>query len=407
MSSAAQPKIFKKYEIVESGGHHGGGWKVAYADFMTAMMAFFLLMWILASSDEQKLRGIAEYFTNATLPGGSGVLDGATLGPPGVLTASNGAVVARGSELGKIDDPTPAQWEVRDVTNTSDVQNKRVGHTESLQEVPASGKSGESGAKAATTASALTTDFSEKAAAAAQAETREGTLNNAGQTLHQSKASDRGRFEALRQDLKQAMQESPELQAIAENVIFEETPEGLSIQIIDQEGKPMFSSGRANITSAFGTLLNRLGQSLAYLPNDIVLEGHTDAVPFTVNAGYDNWDLSADRANATRRAFKAAGVQDSRFLRVSGLADTDPLVPEKPNDASNRRITILVQYQDHVPAPAAAPAPASIPTDDADLEKTGPMPASKQAASKSVQMQAETAQEQLERVAHNLRSALR
>ena len=119
MSATAEPKIFKKIEVVEGGGHHGGGWKVAYADFMTAMMAFFLLMWILASSDEQKLRGIAEYFTTATLPGGSGVLDGATLGPPGTLTASNGNVVARGSELGKNDATPVSQWEVKDVTETT------------------------------------------------------------------------------------------------------------------------------------------------------------------------------------------------------------------------------------------------------------------------------------------------
>ncbi|MFC6587716.1 flagellar motor protein MotB [Sulfitobacter pacificus] len=137
MAANTQPKIFKKYEIVEGGGHHGGGWKVAYADFMTAMMAFFLLMWILASSDEQKLRGIAEYFTNATMPGGIGLLDGSTLGPPGTLTASNGSVVARGSELGKIDDPAPARWEVRDTTVTSDPSEKVPGTREGAHEAPA------------------------------------------------------------------------------------------------------------------------------------------------------------------------------------------------------------------------------------------------------------------------------
>ena len=124
MVATTQPKIFKKVEVIEGGGHHGGGWKVAYADFMTAMMAFFLLMWILASADEQKLRGIAEYFTNATLPGGTGVLDGATLGPPGTLTASNGSVVARGSELGNMDDPTPANWEINDTTASTDPKER-------------------------------------------------------------------------------------------------------------------------------------------------------------------------------------------------------------------------------------------------------------------------------------------
>ena len=131
--------IIKKIEVVEGHGHHGGAWKVAYADFMTAMMAFFLLMWILSSSDEQKLRGIAEYFTDATMPGGSGVLDGATLGPPGTLNASNGATVARGSDRGEVDDPSPASWEVMDVTQTARPDDTSRGTTLGDHQNPAGG----------------------------------------------------------------------------------------------------------------------------------------------------------------------------------------------------------------------------------------------------------------------------
>ena len=328
MAATSQPKIFKKVEVVEGGGHHGGGWKVAYADFMTAMMAFFLLMWILASSDEQKLRGIAEYFTNATMPGGSGVLDGATLGPPGTLTASNGSIVARGSELGAMDDPSPTKWEVKDVTETSDPKEKVLGSNQGEHENPAAADQSEAIQKA-------------------------GPDGKAGQTTGSSAESDVKaehpiddmKFKELQNEILQAMQQNPDLDPLVENVIFEKTPEGLHIQIIDQEGKPMFHSGRAEMAGATETLITNLGKSLSQLPNRIILSGHTDAVPFANNDTYDNWDLSSDRANATRRVFEASGVSRNRIIRVSGMADTQLLVPENPKDPSNRRISILVQYR--------------------------------------------------------------
>lgn len=328
MAANAQPKIFKKYEIVEGGGHHGGGWKVAYADFMTAMMAFFLLMWILASSDEQKLRGIAEYFTNASMPGGSGVLDGATLGPPGTLTASNGSVVARGSELGKVDDPSPAKWEVRDVTPTSDPKEKTLGSSEGDHENPAAADVSEVKAE-------VKPDAENTNAPAAAAET----------DVEAEHPLDDMKFKELQDEILQAMQDNPDLDAFEKNVIFEQTPEGLHIQIIDQEGQPMFRSGRAEMVGGTEDLLSSLGQSLSKIPNRIVLAGHTDAVPFSNTTSYDNWDLSTDRANATRRVFENTGVSRDRIIRVSGMADTQLLVPEKPKDPSNRRISILVQYR--------------------------------------------------------------
>lgn len=327
MAATEQPKIFKKYEIVEGGGHHGGGWKVAYADFMTAMMAFFLLMWILASSDEQKLRGIAEYFTNATMPGGSGVLDGATLGPPGTLSASNGSVVARGSELGKIDDPSPAKWEIRDTTPTADPKEKKPGTNEGEHENPASADAMKKYDKPGTAA-------------------KEGdNITGSGGDGDAEHAEDNKKFEELQNEILQAMQANPDLDPLTQNVIFEQTPEGLHIQIIDQEGRPMFNSGRAEMAGATETLMGNLGKSLSALPNRIVLSGHTDAVRFSNSQAYDNWDLSSDRANATRRVFEASGVSRDRIIRVSGMADTQLLVPQSPNDPSNRRISIMVQYR--------------------------------------------------------------
>tara|TARA_R110000787_G_scaffold79571_5_gene173893 strand:+ start:5718 stop:6896 length:1179 start_codon:yes stop_codon:yes gene_type:complete len=327
MVATTQPKIFKKVEVIEGGGHHGGGWKVAYADFMTAMMAFFLLMWILASADEQKLRGIAEYFTNATLPGGTGVLDGATLGPPGTLTASNGSVVARGSELGKMDDPTPANWEINDTTASTDPKEKVLGSQEGKFENPA--------------AAAPLKDYVEPSESANAVKNGEQS-SKAQQNEH---AQDDIKFKELQREILQAMEQNPDLDPLKQNVIFEKSPEGLLIQIIDQKGRAMFHSGRAEMQGPTELLLQNLGKSLASLPNKLTIAGHTDAVRFADGRKYDNWDLSADRANATRRVFEASGVARNRVIRVSGLADTDPLVPENPVDPSNRRISIYVQYQ--------------------------------------------------------------
>ncbi|MDF3414844.1 OmpA family protein [Sulfitobacter sp. M57] len=363
MAADTQPKIFKKYEIVEGGGHHGGGWKVAYADFMTAMMAFFLLMWILASSDEQKLRGIAEYFTDATMPGGIGLLDGSTLGPPGTLTASNGSVVARGSELGKMDDPSPAKWEVRDTTSASDPDDRVKGTHEGIQDMPAASDLSKADQRAGA---------SQGNPGAADAN-NENKLAGAGEGTNDAEhAADQMKFEQLQNEILQAMQDNPDLDPLQQNVIFEETEEGLHIQIIDQEGKPMFQSGRAEMAGATDVLLSNLGTSLAALPNPIVLAGHTDAVQFSDSSKYDNWDLSSDRANATRRVFEASGVSRDRIIRVSGMADTQLLKPEAPTDPSNRRISIMVRYQDPTKASAPATQEAKQATDPAPMQHDAP-----------------------------------
>jgi chemotaxis protein MotB len=333
MARNEQVNIIRKIEVIEGGGHHGGAWKVAYADFMTAMMAFFLLMWILSSADEQKLRGVAEYFTNATMPGGSGVLDGATLGPPGILSASNGTVVARGSENGPVDDPSPAQWEVRDVTATPDPQQLVRGTTKGTNENPATG--------------AAAKEYDAETLADAQGEragtgSGESSADTAQDALNKA---DQNQFDNIQAEIMQAMQDNPDLRPLQKNVIFERTVEGLRIQLIDQEGKPMFSSGSPKMVKAAHTLVEKLGTSLAGLPNSLVITGHTDSVPFTNRKSYDNWDLSTDRANATRRVLAQSGVEPGRIVRVSGKADTELLVPESPEDPTNRRITLLLQYR--------------------------------------------------------------
>ncbi|CUK25897.1 Chemotaxis protein MotB [Cognatishimia activa] len=379
--------IIRKIEVVEGHGHHGGAWKVAYADFMTAMMAFFLLMWILSSSDEQKLRGIAEYFTNATLPGGSGVLDGATLGPPGTMTASNGSTVARGAEFGEVDDPSPAKWEVMDTTPTADPEMKVRGTSQGHHENPASGAASEVFATdikeeavtnkqmAGKAEEAIDSEDPKHLAAAESMAASDSTTNvddaekmAAGdiENNEPEHTADLERFEELKTKVLQAMEESPDLSPLKENIIFERTPDGMLIQIVDSQGKPMFASGSADMHPATTKLMALLGESLTALPNDMVITGHTDAVPFTNLKAYDNWDLSTDRANAMRRILKDNGVTPDRITRVSGMAATQLLKPEAPKDASNRRIEVLLAYEK-----LEAPKPAM----DQMAEKTMAKPA--------------------------------
>ena len=358
MASKDQVNIIRKIEVVEGHGHHGGAWKVAYADFMTAMMAFFLLMWILSSSDEQKLRGIAEYFTNATLPGGSGVLDGATLGPPGTLTASNGTTVARGAELGEIDDPSPAKWEVMDTTPTASPEEKVRGTMEGKHENPAAGAAseefhesadGQNAARAANGSADADVDASDPTKTTAGADV--AAYDKAAPEQNPDHTADEERFEQMKAEILQAMQQSPDLRPLQNNIIFQKTPEGMLVQIIDQKGQPMFASGKAKMNSATLQLMELLGTSLTKLPNDMVISGHTDAVPFSNRATYDNWDLSSDRANAMRRVLLKSGVTQERITRVSGMAATQLLKPEAPRHASNRRIEVLLAYEKPV-APA-------------------------------------------------------
>ena len=433
--------IIKKIEVVEGHGHHGGAWKVAYADFMTAMMAFFLLMWILSSSDEQKLRGIAEYFTDATMPGGSGVLDGATLGPPGTLNASNGATVARGSDRGAVDDPTPASWEVMDVTQTASPEEEAKGTNIGNHQNAAGGEVSETfvaeiseaglsdaGASSVNTVEKAWDDASdspqfatgstdEKTEALDPNSEFVGANSDAVAEQDPAHTEDKERFAALEADIKQAMQDSPELASLQDSLVFKETDEGMLVQIMDQEGKPMFASGKAKMNSATMMLMEKLGEGLAKLPNDMVISGHTDAVPFANQEAYDNWDLSSDRANAMRRVLVANGVTRERITRVSGLADTELLTPDAPRDASNRRIEVLLAYQ--APALPKTPTEAEV-AEMAPIQTEAPAPAPMPKVAESVAAQEPTpsvAQEVLpaaapatvldEQVFENLRSALR
>ena len=311
--SNQQPVVIRKVENIEDGGHHGGAWKVAYADFMTAMMAFFLLLWILSTATKDQLSGIANYFTPSTVSmtskGGTGLLSGTSFGPNGTLGASNGVATPKGLSTEKPKDPPPAPQPAAAVVVAAAQPPAANPQPPAANPAPV--------AKAAADAAAVA-----KAAHAA----------------------DDRRFAKVETEITQAMQSAPDLRPLLKNVLFERSPDGLNIQVVDQAGKAMFPSGSAKIEGPTLTLMQGLARAVEKLPNDILISGHTDAVPYSDGASHDNWELSSNRANATRRVFVAAGVDPGRITRISGLADTDPLKPEDPLDPSNRRISVLLAY---------------------------------------------------------------
>jgi chemotaxis protein MotB len=277
-SKKLQPIIIKK---VKKGGHaaHGGAWKIAYADFVTAMMAFFLLMWLLGSTTEGDKKGIADYFGSPlkiAMGGGSGSGD------------SSSVVKGGGNDL------TRSEGQV----NKGDVEAKR--RTLQLK--------------------------------ALKAEQRQ---------------AEAARLESLKKKVEDVLAANPKLAALKSQIRLEMTRDGLRIQIVDEQNRPMFDSGSAVVKPYMRELLREIGTVLAEVPNRLTLEGHTDAQPFgTGERGYSNWELSSDRANASRRELGAGGLPEDRVLLVQGLASSVPFAPNDPTSPANRRISIIVMNRE-------------------------------------------------------------
>lgn len=278
-SKKLQPIIIKR---VKKGGHaaHGGAWKIAYADFVTAMMAFFLLMWLLGSTTEGDKKGIADYFQNplkvALLNGGSGSGD------------SSHVIKGGGTDLSR----SGGQVKRGDIDNTR------------------------------------------------------STVNLAAMKAEQA-AAEAAKLEAVRQRVQQVIDNHPKLSGMKSQILLDMTKDGLRIQIVDDQNRPMFDSGSAVVKPYMRELLREIGGVLDEVPNRLTLEGHTDATPFGSGVtGYSNWELSADRANASRRELLAGGLPDARVLRVQGLASSTPFDKKDPASPANRRISIIVMNRD-------------------------------------------------------------
>lgn len=273
-----QPIIIKR---VKKGGHgaHGGAWKIAYADFVTAMMAFFLLMWLLGSTTEADRKGISDYFNAplmVTLFGGpgSGASDSILPGGGDDLTRTTGEM-ARGD----------AQLAAREL-----------------------------GAQVI----------------------REDAIR-----------LERQRIEGLRKKIETVINTNIRLSEYRDQIRMEMVQDGLNIQIVDDQNRAMFDVGSAVVRPYMRDILREIGAALAEVDNRISISGHTDATPYGSGVrGYSNWELSADRANASRRELVAAGLPDEKLARVVGMGSSQPLLADRPFDPVNRRISILVLTQE-------------------------------------------------------------
>ena len=268
-----RPIVVKKIKK-SGGGHHGGAWKIAYADFVTAMMAFFLLMWLLGSTTKGDLNGISEFFKTplkVAMQGGSGSGDSSSViqGGGKDLTQRNGQV--------KKGDTAPQK-------KTYDLK-----------------------------------------AAKAALERDEGV-----------------RLAALKAKIEATIEANPLLKKYKNQLLLDITSEGLRIQVVDEQNRPMFALAKAELQPYTRDILHIIGIVLNEVPNKIGLSGHTDSTPYLSDTGYSNWELSADRANASRRELVIGGMSDTKVLRVVGLAAAANLDRKDPFNPINRRISIIV-----------------------------------------------------------------
>jgi chemotaxis protein MotB len=335
--------VIKKVE--EGGhGHHGGAWKVAYADFVTAMMAFFLLMWLLNATTEEQRRGIADYFAPTNVMGrsqtGSGdPFGGSTPHESAPMTQNTGAIrLQRG--------PVPV---LPDVEVEEDVPT--VARPVPRREGP-EGEDEEADPRRVRAARAD--------APPGDADPRrlgEGTeadprrLTDAALRAEHARR-ERETFERAAEDIRRMVAQDPALAELGPQLLVEQTPEGLRIQLLDADRQPMFALGGSTPNDRARLLVSRVAQVAARLQNPVAVTGHTDATPFRGGTERSNWDLSAERANATRRLLAEAGLPEARIRSVAGYAERQPLIPENPSAAANRRVAItLLRQQPATDAP--------------------------------------------------------
>ncbi len=312
------PIIIKK---VKKGGHghHGGAWKVAYADFVTAMMAFFLLLWLLQATTEEQKLGIADYFAPASVSrstsGSGGIMGGRTLTKEGANP----------------NDQTPVGVMIKLPTNPPDWDNTGDPEENTATEETEAGQS----------------DKKEQAAEDVSDQQLEDFLAK----------REEEQFAKVQEALREAIEDVPDLRKLSSNLLIDQTEEGLRIQIVDEAGKSMFPSGSANMFDHTREILSLVVDAIAQLPQQIAIKGHTDATPFSAKNGYTNWELSTDRANSSRRALVSAGLRPERIASVVGLADKEPMDEADPYASRNRRISVILLRETGLP-PQTAVKPA-------------------------------------------------
>jgi chemotaxis protein MotB len=297
MAAAQQqpPIILIKRRKKGGGGHHGGSWKVAYADFVTAMMAFFMVMWLAATMPQEKLGGIADYFKN----------------PSAVQGRTSTLVQGRMGPGGAGDTPIKMFSQIKNPPGAGDARIPGVG----------SGKTADDAARKAL----------EKA--------------------------DKEKLEVLKKMLDKAIGQSQALKPFKDQLLIDITPEGLRIQIIDAQNRPMFDLGSPELKPYTRQILVELATYVDQVPNRVAISGHTDTTPYAAKNGYSNWELSAERANAARRALIQGGMREEKLARVVGLSSSVPFNRNDPADPKNRRISLVVLSQEAERIAAESDAP--------------------------------------------------
>jgi chemotaxis protein MotB len=291
--------VIKKVMDDGHGGAHGGAWKIALADMMTAMMAFFLLMWLLGASNADQRKSIADYFkptshsnvTMGKLAGSDGMFGGrSVIDPDGfpfsaTQTSALNMVTPRSQGGPTENDPSP---------NGADSKE--------------SGQDGDPGKKSA-------------------------------------EAADKANFDKMEKEIKEAMAKNPKLDKLKDQVQFARDKDGLRIEIIDKADFAMFGLGTTTMTPRAQALLGEVSKTLAAMPNKVAIRGHTDSFQFANSDDRNNWSLSAERAEETRKIIEKKGIPGNRFAKIEGVADTAPYNPSDPKDPRNRRISITVLPQ--------------------------------------------------------------
>ncbi|MEP7313625.1 MAG: flagellar motor protein MotB [Pseudomonadota bacterium] len=290
---------------VQAAGHHGGAWKVAYADFVTAMMAFFMVMWLVTAVSKEQRAALFEYFKNPSMEQGSSVKAAPGQAGPGGASTS---VIDLGGGL--------------DAPKTSKQEDQGLGQR-----------------------------------------TDDVALDE--------KEKEKKQLESLMEDLREAIDKSQALEPFKDQLLLDITPEGLRIQIVDKQNRPMFDSGKALLKDYTGFILREVARYLNTVPNRISLSGHTDDKPFAGAGGYSNWELSADRANAARRALLDGGLETHKIARVVGLASSVLFDKADPLNPINRRISIIVMTKQAEQAALTTDAPLVRGANDAAEPPTG------------------------------------
>ncbi|HZX79793.1 MAG TPA: flagellar motor protein MotB [Lysobacter sp.] len=312
---AAQPQapiIIIKRRKKGGGGHHGGSWKVAYADFVTAMMAFFMVMWLVAQMPQEQLGGVADYFKN----------------PSAVQGRTSTMVQGKMGPGGAGDTPIKMFQQVRNPPGAGDARIPGVG----------SGKTADEEARKAL------------------------------------ERADKRKLEVLKQMLEKAIGQSQALRPFKDQLLIDITPEGLRIQIIDAQNRPMFDLGSPELKPYTRQILIELARYVDDVPNRVAIAGHTDTAAYAARVGYSNWELSADRANAARRALLQGGMHEAKLARVVGLSSSVPFNRNDPADPKNRRISLVVLSQEAERIAAESDAPRVVqdgrPNDPPPLPKS-------------------------------------